>query len=465
MPGSTLYGSDALAGTVELTTAQPRITALRLRTGVGSFGINQNEALASLVRDRFTTQLSGERDASSGFILDRDYRSQSASLETRLHSRFGASDLLVAGSDRSFGAAGFYGNYPSYEHTKGWFASGIQELGPNTEAAFAFRRHSDVFVLLRDQPAVYENNHIDTSTQANVRRHDKLGSHVSLFTGIENVTDEIRSNSLGQHGRNRGAGYADADLHLGRASLSAGLREEFLSGYGLIQAPGVNGAVRLGKNWKVRGSIGCGFRVPTYVDLYYRDPTTSPNPALKPESAWTYGAGVDWFPNARVMVAATGFTSHQKKAIDYVRNSSEGPYQAQNLSHVQLTGAELSLRALLPRRQSLQLSYTGITGAHAALGDLQSRYLANYPTNNASGEWLAALGQVTTRLRVGATQRSDTATYATLDIAASRESGRIRPSLQMTNLTNTGYEEIAGVRMQGRAFVGGLTLVLERHQK
>ena len=30
----------------------------------------------------------------------------------------------------------------------------------------------------------------------------------------------------------------------------------------------------------------------------------------------------------------------------------------------------------------------------------------------------------------------------------------------MTNLSNTGYEEIEGVRMQGRSFIGGLELTL-----
>jgi hypothetical protein len=41
-----------------------------------------------------------------------------------------------------------------------------------------------------------------------------------------------------------------------------------------------------------------------------------------------------------------------------------------------------------------------------------------------------------------------------------RTSGRIRPYLQMTNLSNTGYEEIVGVRMPGRSFVGGVELSL-----
>jgi len=34
--------------------------------------------------------------------------------------------------------------------------------------------------------------------------------------------------------------------------------------------------------------------------------------------------------------------------------------------------------------------------------------------------------------------------------------GRVQPFVQMTNLSNTGYDEIPGVRMPGRAFIGGV---------
>ena len=86
-------------------------------------------------------------------------------------SRLGVTDLLFAASDRSFGANQFYGDYPSWERTKGWFGGVRQDLGSQTEAAFAYRRHTDEFVLFRDDPAIYENNHIDGSWQAIVAAH------------------------------------------------------------------------------------------------------------------------------------------------------------------------------------------------------------------------------------------------------------------------------------------------------
>ncbi len=53
---------------------------------------------------------------------------------------------------------------------KGYFAGIRQELGTRTHAAFGYRRHTDEYVLVRDDPSLYENNHIDSSWQASLRR-------------------------------------------------------------------------------------------------------------------------------------------------------------------------------------------------------------------------------------------------------------------------------------------------------
>jgi outer membrane cobalamin receptor len=266
--GSTLYGSDALGG---------------------------------VVGHRWSEMVTGARNFSTGFIPDRDYRNENASTETRWKSSLGVTDILLAGSDRAFGADQFYGPYNSWERAKGWFASARQELGEDTEAAFGYRRHTDNFILLRNDPAYYANNHIDESWQGVVRRKQELPKNGAIFYGLEAEGDSIDSNNLGQHARNRGAGYVDVDLHSAqRWSLSAGLREEILSGGARsVLSPDLAGSLRVADRVKLRASGGYGFRLPTYTDLYYSDPTTLGNPNLKPESAWSGDAGVDWYANAR----------------------------------------------------------------------------------------------------------------------------------------------------------------------
>jgi vitamin B12 transporter len=266
--GSTLYGSDALGGVVDFLTAEPEATGARLRAGVGSFGENEQSALVGALGRRWSEMLTGARNFSTGFIADRDYRNESASSESRFKSAAGVTDLLFAGGDKAFGANQFYGPYDSWERTKGWFASARQELGAKTEAAFGYRRHTDEFVLLRDDPAYYENNHIDSSWQAVVRRNDAFTRDAKLFYGLEANGDAIDSNNLGRHARNQGAGYVSLEARPGssqqaqRWNLSAGLRGEILSGGAQqVWSPSVALSWMASGRVKLRASAGHGFRV------------------------------------------------------------------------------------------------------------------------------------------------------------------------------------------------------------
>src|SRR5260370_393904 len=105
------------------------------------------------------------RDPSDGFIPDRNYSSNPLASETWLSTKPGTTDILLATSDRPYGASQFYGPYPSWERTKGWFAGIQQQLGQQTAASFGYRRHTDLFVLFVDQPAIYENNPLTTTTK------------------------------------------------------------------------------------------------------------------------------------------------------------------------------------------------------------------------------------------------------------------------------------------------------------
>ena len=136
-----------------------------------------------------------------------------------------------------------------------------------------------------------------------------------------NSSGGVRSFALGIHARNRGAGYVDLDLRPAkqRWSLSAGAREEIFSGGAqAVFSPELAGSFRVANSLKLRASGGYGFRIPTYTDLYYSDPSTLGNPNLKPESAWSGDGGADWTPSAKLTLSVTGFYSQQHDTIDYV---------------------------------------------------------------------------------------------------------------------------------------------------
>jgi iron complex outermembrane receptor protein len=441
--------------------------------GGGSFYSIEQHLRAAYTHGPFAEQLTASRDTSNGFIPDRNYSSNALASETWLTSKAGTTDILLATSDRPYGANLFYGPYPSWERTKGWFASIQQQLRPQTAASFGYRRHSDLFVLFVDQPAIYENNHITTSYEGALRRAQTLRPNATLSYGLEADGDTIHSNSLGQHSRNQGAGYANLSLRaLGRFSLSLGARDEILSDTGNgngngngndnVFSPSIAAAYTLTHTLRLRASAGHGFRLPTYVDLYYADPTTIGNPNLKPESSWSYEAGADWTPgNGRLTLTAAAFRLQQKDSIDYSKFllatpalTNAQPWQAVNIQNLNITGAEATVRLRLTDNQQLQFSYTA---AHAASPppNILSEYAYNYAAQNALLRWTGNFHQLTAHTQINIVQKTQHTAYPLWDIALSRNTGHLRPYLRALNLSNTNYQEIPQVPLQGRTIMAG----------
>jgi len=507
--GSTLHGVDALSGVVDFLTAAPDHDSIVLRAGEGSLQSNEEALVAGATHKEWSGRVTAERNFSTGFtatpgytaptfapgctpqqmlrdcLNDRDYRNEDASAESWVGSRLGVTDLLVAASDRSFGANQFYGPYNSWERTKGWFAGARQELGSKTVAAFGYRRHTDEFVLLRNDPAFYENDHVDGSWQASLRQTLTVRKDSVLLMGLEgdgdsiqsyNLSGGVRTFALGLHARNRGSGYVDFDLRPAKSrwSLSAGAREEIFSGGAqAVFSPELAGSFRVTGSLKLRASGGYGFRIPTYTDLYYRDPATLGNPNLKPESAWSSDFGADWAPSAKLMLSATGFYSAQHDTIDYVRAATlpnpnlpascttPNTWCADNLNGLRFAGAEAKMTWLPAKGQSVRIAWTGLHGAQSALHGLESEYVFNYPVENIHAAWSWAMGRGFTLVNVvQLAQRYQQTVYPVWNATLSHSSGWLQPYVRATNLGNTGYQEIDGVNMPPRTIMGGVALVI-----
>jgi iron complex outermembrane receptor protein len=458
--GSTLYGSDATAGVVNFLTHAPERSEVRLRAGLGNWGTQQQRASLAYVSGTLAQQLTMSRDFSSGFMANRDYRNLSVASITA----WKRTEVNLALNDRPFGAEQFYGNFNSWERTKSWFAGIRQGFGEKTEAAFAYRRHTDLFVLYRDRPQVFTNRHIAESYQAQVRRREDLPKASRLHYGVEVLHDSIVSNNLGTHSRARGAVYAAWDVRaLRRFSMTVGVREEVYRNRQQQFNPSFGAGYWVNGRVKLRAGASRAFRLPSYTDLYYRDPGNEGNPLLRPESAWSFEGGADWRLAGEWRGELTLFQRRERDGIDYVRASPAAIWRATNFQSLRFTGVEASLAGVVGRRHRVELSYTGLDGAQSAVGTLQSKYVFNYPRHTGLATWQAAMGKgLVARSRVGALERLGRAPYAVWDVFGSWQRGRVQPYLQLSNLAGARYEELIGVRMPGRGIVGGLEIVFTR---
>ena len=460
--GSTLYGSDAIGGVVNARTEPLETPDLRLFTSFGNFDTNEQHLIADIGGLRWSEELSAARDFSEGFAYDRDYRNLSLGSLSTLKSALGATSILLAYSDKPYGANQFYGPYPSYERIKTWFTSVHQNLGSKTEANFAYRRHTDLFVLFRYDPQIYLNRHIDDSWQGSLRRHEDLPHHAFLSYGAEGLSESIDSTNLGIHSRTRGSAYAVYDLRFAkRFSFSAGIREEVYGSRQVATSPSVSGAAWLNARFKLRASLSRAFRLPTFTELYYSDPADLGNPNLKPESATSYEGGMDAYLNKKLHASVTVFQRRDSNDIDYVRANPNDIWVATNFDKLHFTGVEASADYTPVSGQTIGVAFTALHGLSANGDILMSKYTFNYPVESAVVQWRGSIsGRVIARTRIGIVNRLQHYPYTVWDASAGYAVGRVRPYLQLTNLTNADYQEILAVAMPSRGIVGGVELVL-----
>ncbi|HUQ95250.1 MAG TPA: TonB-dependent receptor [Bryobacteraceae bacterium] len=461
--GSSLYGSDAVGGVINFITSAPETTEIRLQAAIGNFGVNQQRLAAAGIKGRLSQQVSFSRDFSTGFIPNRDYRNMTANSTTRWSSALGFTDLDLGYSDKPFGAQGFYGNYPSWERTKTWFAGIRQALGERTEIAMTYRRHTDLFVLYRDQPQRYMNHHTSESWQGSLRRRESLGQNVRLFYGGEGFGDAIVSNNLGTHDRARAAAYASLDARvLKRWSMTAGVRTEVFKGLPGQWSPSLGVGYWASSILKFRGSVSRAFRLPTYTDLFYRDPANIGNALLRAEKAWSYEAGADLHPAAAWRLQTTIFHRRDTDGIDFVRPIGTLVWNAVNVQKLRFTGFETSAAWKL-RDGLFDWSYTGLSASAFQLTGMQSKYAFNYLVHSGLFGWTGTIrGKIVARTRIGAAERKAYKAYAAWDISLARAVGSLRPYVQFTNLTNSYTEDIPGVANPGRAIIAGVQYIYRK---
>lgn len=461
--GSTLYGSDAMGGAINFITSVPESSEVRLGASVGNWGTNQQNGALTLARKQFGEQITFVRELSTGFIPDRNYRNLAIASEAMINTPLGRSDVLMGISDRPFGAGGFYGapaSISSFERGKGWLAAWTQPIGTQTNASFAYRRHSDVYTLALTP--FYENNHVSDDYQIALRRYEKIRENVRVYYGADGLRESINSSNLGRHQRDQGGVYANLDVRaLRRFSFNAGVRQELYTGGRHVLSPSVSGAYWLNSRLKLRASVSHAFRLPTYTDLYYSDPFDIGNPNLRPESAWSYEGGVQVSLVRGVVVDADVFHRRDRDVIDYVLNDPTHPqiYAAENIHNLNFTGTEVALRWQLPRQQKIAVGYTAMYGSGTNLNPVATKYALNYPVHAGVATWWSRTpGGLDSRFRVAAVQRYQSGAYPLVEWTVGRQFQYWKPYVQLTNLTDTKYQEIQGLPMPGRGVIAGMEM-------
>lgn len=452
-PGSSVYGADAFGGTVNIITRHHTEQA-QSSVAAGQDGFVEGSFSAGLEKGRVQQSVSVSANRSSGFQYDRDFRSITASARTNIGER---TSFQISHANKEFGANGFYGPAPSKEWTDQTLVSFERRFERSSGAGAViqayYRTHGDRFLYNIDVPGLFESSHRTHESVVSARVRRKVTDTGMLTFGGEAGGDWIVSNRLGRHSFARTSLFGEFQWLSGKtAAVYPGLRFDYYSNFGASVNPSLSGSWWILPRLKLRASAGHAFRIPTFTELYYRDPNHEASSTLKPERAWSEEIGADFIPAKNWLGSLTLFSRQERDVIDWIRASAGEKWHTANIRSLRTAGAEIGLEHSLGPQARIAVHYTRIS-IDAGKIDFKSKYVLDY----ARDSWSASASfplrfafeyQQTASYK----RRADGRSYCILDGRLERHFRKFTAALELTNMLNSEYQEVIGVDMPGRWF-------------
>jgi outer membrane cobalamin receptor len=456
--GSSIYGADAFGGIVNIITRRHTETVHASVSG-GQYGFFEGSFSAGFRRGRFEQLISAAGNRSSGFEYDRDFRSISLSGRTNVGDHFA---LFVSHLNKEFGANGFYGLSPSKEWTNQTLVALEQTYGRSSGAKAVFqeyyRTHGDRFLYDIRTPGLYENLHRTHAAGAVAKIRLKVTGAASLTLGGAVGGDWILSSNLGDHAFASTSAFGELQWSFGKtAVIYPGMRVDHYSNFGTATSPSLSGSWWMLPRVRLRSSVGRAFRIPTFTELYYRDPNHQASSALKPESAWSGEVGADFIPARNWLGSLTFFSRHERNVIDWVRSSADEKWRTFNIRRLHTAGVEFGIERSLGPKARLATHYSRIA-VDAGPVDYMSKYVLDYARDSwtASASFPTHFG-LAYRQSLRYKRRVGGRSYWLLDGRLEYGFRKFVAAVDFTNLLNSQYQEIIGVDMPGRWFVVSLS--------
>jgi outer membrane cobalamin receptor len=483
-PSSSLYGSEAIGGVINIITKRPEGSGGSSTLGYGSHGRQTRNLSLHGTLPLLGWQLTGSLPEYDGTRPNSDFGATNvagrlafpsvAGWKTSLRVEHYRDDLGVPGADMA--NTGFFDpdDRQAWDRNE-YDLSASRELAGGQIAwrAYLVRQVLDNLYpgidWMTGNPAVFRSVITGNTKAGEVTYSRVCGAHNSLagleyrVEGYKDVETQDGATTSGENKEiNTRAAYLQDRWSLNPATdLVLGLRFDDHSTAGSRLAPraGLNVAVRPDVN--LRASYAEGFRSPALVEMYYNAMGFFGNPNLQPEVSNQYEVGANW--------------QGEKSSVDLAifRNMVYNEIQwagitFNNVARTRHQGVEVAWERKLTAKTRLTAGYSYLD----AVDRSTDKRLLRLPHNQ------VALSLGTQFREYGCTLTGrwaderldivgfDPVTFAAItgtlpartvfDLSVTRTVGAIQPYLTIRNLLNKGYQELAGYQAEGRSLEVGI---------
>ena len=472
-PRSSLYGSDAMGGIIQIFTRKNE--GMNTSASTGSYATHGLSTGYGLENDKLRLKLNGTYLQSEGFDitnnsieLDRDgYKNKS--LNGQLGYKFGEFADIELKTLYATGFSKFDNEYSPNEKTK---------FIINTPNLKLLIKPSD-FLSITATNGIASNKNEDFSDGVYERRTNTTKRNSSIQIDFNKKQLEF---NLGLDHTKESLDYDDAVYNTTYTSTertNTGIFEQITvrndrhvinqsARRDKIDAIGAHNTYNLGYKWfspndsnSFNAGFGQAFHAPSFNDLYYPpDGTYQPNPNLKPETSQSFELGVaglytglNWSLQAyRTMVM---------DLIDgYHCNTDFTFCTPENISQARLEGTELSVTKSTDRF-STSLNYTFQNPKTLEEGSNYNKILIRRARQSGRINVSYSLNhaQISTNINIVGPRFSDIANtvrmggYTTIDLLGSIPlSSNFSIHAKITNALDRQYETVKFYNQEGRGF-------------
>ena len=480
-PRSSLYGSEAIGGVIQIFTVRGG-TGLQKNLRVGGGSNNLREAgggfsyggergwIGANASYQETDGINACRGTAAGWgagcFVDEPDDDGYRNVSLNVRAGYKLTDALTleghalnADAFNEFDGGSFSGNEAdNVQQVLGgkltWKPSTRTTL--TTQVGRASDKSDNYFANATTGTRSYVSTFDTRRDNASIQGDFAIGEHHLLTAGADWLRDEITSSTpFTVDARDNTGVFAEYQGRFGAHRLQASVRNDDNEQFGNHATGTLGWGLDLARGFKLTASAGTGFKAPTFNDLYY--PGFS-NPDLEPEESRSinlgvaqYGDGWNWTFNA--------YETRVDELIGYDSN-----FNIVNIEEARIRGAELTgAVALAGFDINAELSHTDPRN-HTS-GTTYDNLLPRRARNTARIDVDRAFGDVRVGLTgYGASHRYDNvanstrlAGYGTLDLRLEYAiTDEWSVQARASNVFDRAYETIAWYNQPGREY--GLSL-------
>lgn len=475
-PQSTIYGSEAMAGVVNIITKKPERSGLELSFEGGSYGTYSPSFSVYSGSERYSLRLTGAYLLTDGISAARSgdekdgYKNStlsgslilrpSGSLEIELLSRYYYDRTELDGFDLMTMRAADDPNY---------IQRGDHLLNSLTLKTYLHEKWQQVLQLSRNEdkltgtdPDTFFNNYTIKTEKDEINWQHNLfiAEGYTITAGIEyRKEDALNSGNFDQSRESHAYYLNNRIVPLRNLVLNAGLR------YDHYELSGSRTTLRVGalynlkdRGLRIRSNYGTGFRAPSMNELYY---PFFGNPDLRPEKSYAWEAGIekDLF-SERLTLSITYFREDYKDLINY----DPSTWTAKNINRARVKGLETGLSFRVSQDIELRAGYVNLNSEDRDTGER----LPRRPEHRAKGELAFVKGPFTGVLyytyvggRYDSAINGNLPPYSVVNLSATYKASKtLSTFLRIENLFDKDYEEAGGYGRPGFSAYGGVRLNL-----